>query len=656
MKILKAVFARLRRLGFRKLILLAAGLAVFLLAFFMVSLEALHYSESTQFCSSCHGVMDAEIATHKISPHANTDCGTCHIGPGAIPRMLDKVYGARYLFILPLDLYERPLETPLRTLRPAREICEQCHWPDKFYPVRVVTENHYDTDRENTLRRVVLPLKTGSGEKDLLDGRGLGIHWHIQNPVHYIATDDHRQEIPWIQAEIDGEIVTYVSIDAELSPEDIDSAEKREMDCLDCHNRVTHDVARPSDALDEAMAEGLIPDDLDYIKQQGVAVLETRYEDHDQALLAIDGVIDYYREELPDVYAERSGDIQQAVEQFKTIYDRTHFPFMSVYWDTYPDDVGHKNDPGCLRCHDGKHLNSDGEAIRATCSLCHGVPLVGAPGEPLPKVDLEMKVEPESHQNTLWLAEHRFAFNETCSECHTTTNPAGSDDSSFCSNSACHGSGWEFLAIDNPAVIEMVAPPHLAVELPGLAEPPVVPHLLSEDMVCANCHGPGHVVPFPENHVEFPQEICTVCHASSLSDEAEPMSPPPEMPPPPPIPHPLANLEACVQCHGIETNLSFPENHTGFTEGQCTDCHWVAEVVQPPPEDVATAPETTPVSSVSPTDARTGVEIPPAIPHALALGLDCLRCHAPTDAAFAVPPDHVGRSNDTCQVCHLLGT
>jgi mono/diheme cytochrome c family protein len=47
---------------------------------------------------------------------------------------------------------------------------------------------------------------------------------------------------------------------------------------------------------------------------------------------------------------------------------------------------------------------------------------------------------------------HRDAFNTTCANCHTTSNAGGTDNSSFCSNSACHGSSWEFAGFDAPAL------------------------------------------------------------------------------------------------------------------------------------------------------------------------------------------------------------
>ncbi|MEJ2262979.1 MAG: hypothetical protein P8X95_06010 [Anaerolineales bacterium] len=90
---------------------------------------------------------------------------------------------------------------------------------------------------------------------------------------------------------------------------------------------------------------------------------------------------------------------------------------------------------------------------------------------------------------------HHSAFNETCSNCHTTDNPGGTDNSSFCSNSACHGSVWEYAGFDAPALREI-----LADQLPPTPTPMPVPsggELTFDATIgplfearCGSCHGP----------------------------------------------------------------------------------------------------------------------------------------------------------------------
>ena len=99
---------------------------------------------------------------------------------------------------------------------------------------------------------------------------GRGIHWHIDNPVYYIAGDEKRQDIPWVQASFKGVTTEYVSTDSKLTPEAIAKAEKRKMDCVDCHNRASHDFRNPEEALDEALSLGQIAADLPFIKREGL--------------------------------------------------------------------------------------------------------------------------------------------------------------------------------------------------------------------------------------------------------------------------------------------------------------------------------------------------------------------------------------------------
>jgi hypothetical protein len=98
--------------------------------------------------------------------------------------------------------------------------------------------------------------------------------------------------------------------------------------------------------------------------------------------------------------------------------------------------VGHRDTPGCFRCHDGKHLNDKQEAIRLECNLCHSIPVVVGPDKFVANIEISRGPEPESHLNSNWLGLHRNAFDETCAACHTTENAGGTDNSSFCSNSA----------------------------------------------------------------------------------------------------------------------------------------------------------------------------------------------------------------------------
>ena len=252
---------------------------VFLLVFFIASTELLHWTESTAFCSLCH-VMKPEVTAYHNSAHARAECGTCHVGPGAVPAIQAKLANVRYLWKYPTGNYETPIPSPIHSLRPVEVVCEQCHWPEKFYADRVVVKNEYATDQDNSLTQTAFNLRTGGGRAT--EGQGRGIDWHIANPVYYIATDEDRQEIPWVSAEFNGVTTEYTSVDSNLTPDALAKYEKRKLDCVDCHNRASHNFRRPAEAIDAALAQGVLPD-LPFIKDQGVKVLEQQYATEEEA-------------------------------------------------------------------------------------------------------------------------------------------------------------------------------------------------------------------------------------------------------------------------------------------------------------------------------------------------------------------------------------
>ncbi len=629
---------------------------VILFAFFIFSVELLHYTESAAFCSSCH-VMHPENTAYENSPHARAECGTCHIGPGALAAFQAKMANVRYLWVYPTGNYERPIPSPIHSLRPVEVVCEQCHWPEKFYADRLVNLFRHDTDEQNSLTNIALLMKTGGGTEDA--GLGRGIHWHIDNPVYYIATDEQRQNIPWVQAEYNGVVTEYIATDSTLTQADIDSAEKRKMDCVDCHNRASHDFTRPSDSIDESMAAGLIANDLPYIKQQGVEVLEQVYQTEEEAAQAISGVADFYANSFPDIYNSRQVDVEQAVAELQAIFDRTTFPFMNVTWDAHRNNVGHRDFPGCFRCHDGQHLSKDNEAIRLECNICHAIPQVALPGQDIPTINaLPPGNEPETHLTTTWLSEHRFRFDSTCAECHTISDPGGASNTSFCSNSACHGTEWVYAGLNAPAIRELAAPPRE----PGAGQPNPVPHPISTDTNCLTCHGAAGVIPAPESHAAFDITQCTQCHQAPPTEQPTPASasptpapdatnlptqPPPESGPPA-IPHPVEDRADCVLCHGENGVKPFPTDHAGRTSDTCQMCHQPGQAATE-----ATEPAQTPAATPAPAAAETpAASAASGIPHSIeGQENQCLACHY-TGSIKPFPANHESFSNQMCLSCH----
>jgi hypothetical protein len=361
-----------------------------------------------------------------------------------------------------------------------------------------------------------------------------------------------------------------------LTPTDIARAEKRKMDCVDCHNRATHIFRSPAEALDDALTRGVLPADLPAIKQQGMAVLDKTYATEAEAAQAVAAVEDFYKTQYADVYARREADVKKAVAGLQTIFDTTQFPFMEVDWQTHPNNIGHKDFPGCFRCHDGKHLSKDNQAIRLECNVCHSIPEVADPGKSLPAIQISTAKEPETHKSTTWLAQHRYKFDVTCEACHTVDNPGGTDNSSFCSNSACHAAQWKFVGLNAPKVRELSAPP----KVPSKGVPNSIPHPVTNRTDCTICHAKDKVRPYPDNHTSFKPDMCASCHKPVLQEVAPAATPAPTQAAPtgaggpPAIPHDLVGRDNCLACHNPEGGIKpAPKDHVGRAVEMCQVCH-----------------------------------------------------------------------------------
>ena len=205
---------------------------------------------------------------------------------------------------------------------------------------------------------------------------------NIDNLVEYIATDDKRQEIPWVRMtnRKTGKVTEYMSTETPLTDEQKAAATIRTMDCMDCHNRPTHIYRAPRVSVNVAMTNGRIDPTLPAIKRVAVEQLTGDYDSTEAAATAIhDGIMTFYREEHPEVAASRGAAIAAAIAEVQQIYGRNFFPKMKVRWDTYPDNIGHFMFPGCFRCHDGLHQSADGQSISKNCEQCHTILAQGPP-------------------------------------------------------------------------------------------------------------------------------------------------------------------------------------------------------------------------------------------------------------------------------------
>jgi hypothetical protein len=348
----------------RTLVLFLTGTFGFLLLSAIGSYHTYHFTESVEFCGeACHKVMSPEFTTYLTSPHARVSCAECHIGSGASWYVKSKISGAYQVYSTAFDKYERPIATPISNLRPAQETCEQCHWPQKFSGNIENVYDHYLADEENTPFTVRLLLKVGGG--DPTQGPVGGIHWHMNvgNMVEYIATDKQKQEIPWVRMVDPQGIVTEYR--REGFADDSADHEIHRMDCMDCHNRPAHIFRSPNDAVDLAIAIGALDRSIPGIKEQAVVALTGEYVDEEDATSKIATALrNHY---LGD------GRIRGAIDAVQAIYKANFFPEMKADWSVYPDNIGHKDWPGCFRCHDGG-LTSPGGRLKIKadeCNTCH---------------------------------------------------------------------------------------------------------------------------------------------------------------------------------------------------------------------------------------------------------------------------------------------
>ncbi len=350
------------------------------------SYRAYEFTDSVQFCGQlCHSVMKPEYVAYQQSPHARVRCVDCHVGAGASWYVRSKLSGAYQVYATIFNKYPRPIPTPVANLRPAQETCEQCHWPRKFYGAQLKVFTHYGSDEKNTPRQIRMLIKTGGG--DPATGLPSGIHWHmnIANEITYIATDKQRQVIPWVQArDVQGRVTVYQAKDSTLTPQQIQGAPKRRMDCVDCHNRPTHIYTPPDRSVDDAMLAGRIDASLPFIKQQAVNALTGQYNTTDQSKQAIATDLEgFYQSKYPQVFETRLREVRQAVSEVQRIYETTIFPEMKVGWRVHPSNVGHFYSPGCFRCHDDQHVSADGKTISKSCEICHTIMSEAESGQPL---------------------------------------------------------------------------------------------------------------------------------------------------------------------------------------------------------------------------------------------------------------------------------
>jgi hypothetical protein len=197
---------------------------------------------------------------------------------------------------------------------------------------------------------------------------------NIAVKVEYIARDSRRQDIVWIRVtdRETGRVTVYQGRDEPLAPKVIAESKPRLMDCMDCHNRPSHDYRSPDAAIDLAILTGQIDPGLPVVKKAAVQAMVGTYSSDDEARKGIAGsMTDFYRKNYPAVPEQKERQFRDAILEVQTAYEQNIFPVMKADWSDYPNDIGHFIFRGCMRCHDGQHASRSGTVIPNDCRTCH---------------------------------------------------------------------------------------------------------------------------------------------------------------------------------------------------------------------------------------------------------------------------------------------
>ena len=389
----------------RNVIILSVIGVTFLLLTALGSYHTYHFTESVTFCGqACHTPMKPQFVTYQHSPHARVSCSECHVGPGATWYVKAKINGLHQVYSMFCDKFPRPIKMPISNLRPAQQTCEQCHWPEKFVGNLDRTYNHFLTDEMNTPYTLRMLLKVGGG--DSTHGPVSGIHWHTStdNKVEYLPADTENETIPWVRTTDPQGVVT------EFQTSEFDGNVKehliRTMDCMDCHNRPAHIFKSPNEAVDLSLSLGRLDRSVPFIKKETVDILAKTYTSEKEAL---QGIATALNEKYPDI-----PQLKETISEVQRIFTQNFFPEMKADWRVYPNNIGHKDWMGCIRCHDDEHKTADGNrTIKASdCNTCHTILAEGS-GEAISLLNLD-GVD-FSHPEEGW-----EDFN--CNDCHTGAN------------------------------------------------------------------------------------------------------------------------------------------------------------------------------------------------------------------------------------------
>ena len=263
------------------------------------------------------------------------------------------------------NLYPRPIPTADFDLRPARETCEVCHWPQKFGGDRIRVFNNFSDDEQAKWTKSVLLMHIGGG-----NGYE-GIHGAHMGPgvaIRYGHADEKRQKIPWVEYSRNGETRTFK---ADGYKEDgPGSLNVRTMDCMDCHNRPSHTYELAERGVNRALATGDMDRTLPFVRKVALEVLKANYATTEQSERVIPAKFKaYYEKNYPQVAASRAAAVESTAKAVLGVFSRQRVPGDEGDLGRVSRvNIGHTDFDGCFRCHDERPSTKGDAPFRRTAT------------------------------------------------------------------------------------------------------------------------------------------------------------------------------------------------------------------------------------------------------------------------------------------------
>ena len=512
----------------RRILFGIAGFAVVaVLASLVGAYHAFEFTEATEFCGElCHTPMEPQYTAYLHSPHASVGCTSCHVGPGIHGFLEAKLAGMRQLAQMVGSTYPRPIVANERKVEITSEACERCHWREHLWAPRFDGYNRFGYDLR-TSKRSFHVLTNPSGSRRYVQSPA---HWHAQDEsITFRPADPKKQNIPWVKVvRRDGTSVVYEDAEAVAKGGASGLLPEERMECIDCHSRPAHQFPTPDESVDRALSAGRIDPSLPSIKKAAVAALAKSYPEGPAADGIRAEIERFYQSSFGGEVLARRQTLDAAIREVIAIHARSSFPEMRVDWTTHPDHSGHRESPGCFRCHGGKHVSSDGKTLASDCSLCHSFYAL-AP-------DSRNLIEMPADASSLHPFTRKSHAHVTCWTCHSGAA------SPYEACGSCHP--------------EMVKGEHaMRFECSICHQPGVV---RAGGKSCAPCHpvGPSKL------HANAGHAECLGCHAPHAWQVATPGS--------------------CTGCHAMVAQASW-QNHypgQGCTTQACHDFRGVATQLQ----------------------------------------------------------------------------